>query len=371
MEFKDLSNKEPSRSIIAHIDLSSIVENLISLRNRSKKEIWAVVKANAYGHGAVEVAQSLEKHAFGFCVSSVDEALELRGAGITKPILVLAGSKEENWLIASRHRLTLAVVSPEQLAPLVHFTKSNPLSLHLKIDSGMGRLGILPEELSNSKALLQQLDSHITGIMSHFSTAGDDPSFLLHQQEIFSQSLMILRSFGVKTNHIHHSNTDAAVSTDLSYESHLRIGLGLYGLSNTDAEHHLRPCLSLKCEILRIKDVPPGTPIGYGRTYVTPGYMKILTLGCGYADGYRREFSNKAFVEVEHQEFPIVGRVSMDFLTIGLPINTMINHSSLVTLISDDPKSKLSLKTLSRIAGILPYEITCGLHRRVTRRYTR
>ncbi|GDX13126.1 alanine racemase [Acidobacteriota bacterium] len=360
-----------SRDIIACIDLGKIKHNLSVLKEQSGgKPVWAVLKANAYGHGAVEIAQSIKDRAYGFAVSTLDEALELRTAGLDNDILVLGGVKPEGWPIASLLNLSIALVSPDNLSELVLFLKNNQLKIHLKIDTGMGRLGFLKSDVSLHQESLKLMKNSIVGLMSHFSSA-DEPSrsFMDQQISAFHGIRATLRDFDIQPSQIHFSNTDALQHGAIDSETHTRPGLGLFGLSNHPQNISLNPCLDLICNILRVKSVPEGTAVGYGRTYITPSPMQIVTLACGYADGYLRAFGNHVSVSIEGNLYPVVGRVSMDFTTIAVPINVSVDITKPVYLISSDPNSPLSLRSLSHLAHVLPYEITCGLQRRITRVY--
>ncbi|MFM8234434.1 MAG: alanine racemase [Holophagaceae bacterium] len=360
-----------SRDIVARINLGRIKHNLSILKARSDgKPVWAVIKANAYGHGAVEVAESIKHEVFGFAVSTLDEALELRTAGLENEILVLGGVKPEGWPIASLLNLSVALVSPDHLSELTLFLKSNPLKIHLKLDTGMGRLGFLESDLIQYQESLKTMSKSVIGLMSHFSTADDiSKSFMDQQLERFYIMNIILENMGIKPSQIHFSNSDAIHHGSIGIESHIRPGLGLFGLTNHSSMIPLQPCLDLICNILRIKTVPEGTAVGYGRTYITSSPMQIVTLACGYADGYLRTFGNQASVSIGDHLYPVVGRVSMDFTTIAVPSAIRIDSNQPVYLISSESNSPLSLKSLSKLAQVLPYEITCGLQRRVTRMY--
>ncbi len=360
-----------SRDIIARIDLDKIKHNLRVLRNQSGgKPMWVVLKANAYGHGAVEIAKAIRSEVFGFAVSTLDEALELRTAGFDNEILILGGVKPEGWPIASLLNLSVALVAPDHLDQLVEFLKHHELKIHLKIDSGMGRLGFLHSDITNHRPSLTTIKSSIIGLMSHFSSADDASRVFVDQQiKVFSMIKNTLDTYGIDPKQIHFSNTDAFLYQLGAIETHTRPGLGLFGLSNHQNDIKLKPCLDLICNILRVKLVPEGTPVGYGRTYITSSPIQIVTLACGYADGYLRAFSNKAMASIGGNPYPVVGRISMDFTTIAVPIDISINIDEPVCLISSDPSSPVRLEALTRLINVLPYEITCGLQRRITRMY--
>ena len=369
-----LKRHPEGRALRAEVDLGRIARNLGRIRAAAGgREIWAVVKANAYGHGAVPVGRALaDAGAHGLAVSSLEEGLELRQGGIACPILVLGGLRPEALPAASAEGLTIAVVGPEHLTEYASTLTSHPVRLHVKLDTGMGRFGLLPSELGECLPGLRQLAPWIDGVMGHFATADDpDQGFALRQRKVFEACLAQLSDAGLHPTQRHHGNSDACLRGLLDSDTHVRPGLALFGLT-TIAEGHalgLEPALSLVAEVARVKTVPAGTTVGYGRTFVAPQPMQIATLACGYADGYRRDLGNRGVVGFAGRTFPVVGRVSMDYLTVALPLDTPIAPGVPLTLFSADPAAPHGLERLSQALGTIPYELTCALHRRITRRY--
>ena len=335
--------------------------------------IWGVVKANAYGHGAVPVGRALaEAGASGLAVSSLEEGLELRQGGVACPILVLGGLRPEAVPAASAEGLTIAVVGPEHLADYARLLPAHPLNLHLKLDTGMGRFGFLPSELGDCLSELRALSPWIEGAMGHFATADDpDQGFALRQRRLFESCLAQLRDAGIHPRQRHHGNSDACLRGLLGDDTHVRPGLALYGLTLVPEGRALglEPALELVAEVARVKTVPAGTTVGYGRTFVAPHPLQIATLACGYADGYRRDLGNRAVVGFRERTFPVVGRVSMDYLTVALPVEVPAAPGDPMVLFSGNPAAPHSLERLAATLGTIPYELTCGLHRRITRRF--
>jgi len=371
-----LKRHPEGRALRAEVDLGRITRNLGRLRASSGgREVWAVVKANAYGHGAVPVGRALaEAGAHGLAVSSLEEGLELRQSGIACPILVLGGLRPEALPAASAEGLTLAVVGPEHLADYARALPSHPVRLHLKLDTGMGRFGLLPSELGECLAELQRLEPWIDGAMGHFATADDpDQGFALRQRKVFEGCLEQLADAGIRPAQRHHGNSDACLRNLLGDDTHVRPGLALFGLTTLPEGRTLglEPALALVAEVARVKVVPSGTTVGYGRTFVSPQPMQIATLACGYADGYRRDLGNRAVVGFADRTFPVVGRVSMDYLTVALPLDVPVAPGEPMTLYSADPATPHCLERLAQILNAIPYELTCALHRRITRRYFR
>ncbi|MCE1203644.1 MAG: alanine racemase [Holophagaceae bacterium] len=362
------------RALRAEVDLGRIGRNLERIRAAAGgREVWGVVKANAYGHGAVPVSRALAAAgAHGLAVSSLEEGLELRRGGITAPVLVLGGLRPEALPAASSEGLSIAVVGPEHLAEYARILPDHPVQLHLKLDTGMGRFGLLPSELGDCLVALRLLAPWIKGVMGHFATADDpDQGFALRQRRVFEGCIAQLADAGIQPSQRHHGNSDACLRNLLDQDTHLRPGLALFGLTTLPEGRQLglEPALALVAEVARVKTVPAGTTVGYGRTFVAPQPMQIATLACGYADGYRRDLGNRGVVGFAGQTFPVVGRVSMDYLTVALPLGAQVAPGDPMTLFSADPTAPHSIERLSQVLATIPYELTCALHRRISRRY--
>ena len=369
-----LKRHPEGRALRAEVDLGRIARNLERIRVASQdRKVWAVVKANAYGHGSVPVGRALaEAGVHGLAISSLEEGLELRQGGIQCPILVLGGLRPEALPTASAEGLTVAVVGPEHLADYARILQAHPVRLHLKLDTGMGRFGLLPSELGECLEGLRLLAPWIEGVMGHFATADDpDSGFAHRQRRIFDGCLAQLAEAGIHPAQRHHGNSDACLRGLLEGDTHIRPGLALFGLTNVPEGRtlELEPALTLVAEVARVKTVPAGTTVGYGRTFVAPQPMQIATLACGYADGYRRDLGNRGVVGFAGRTFPVVGRVSMDYLTVALPLGTPVSPGDPMTLFSADPAAPHGVERLVQTLGTIPYELTCALHRRITRRY--
>ena len=369
-----LRPRPEGRALRAEISLSCITRNLARLQTLAgRRGLWAVIKANAYGHGAIRVGQALEgAGAAGLAVSNLEEALELRDGGITSPILVLGGLRPEALALASQHHLTVALVGPECLESYARLLPDHPVSLHLKLDTGMGRFGFLPSELGDCLDAIKALSPWMEGLMSHFATSDDpDRGFADRQRRIFQTCHQQLSDAGLSFKDVHHANSDGLLRGFLDGDTQARPGLALYGLTSIPEGHALglEPAMKLVAEVARVKTVPAGTAVGYGRTFVAPHPLQIATLGCGYADGYRRDLGNRAVVGFAGATYPVVGRVSMDYLTVALPIGVAIAPGDPMTLFSSDPPAPHSIERLAQLLGTIPYELTCALHRRLGRVY--
>ncbi len=369
-----LKRHPEGRALRAEVDLHRVARNLARMRAAAGgRGIWGVVKANAYGHGAVPIGLALAKAgAEGLAVSSLEEGLELRRGGVACPILVLGGLRPEAVPAASAEGLTVALVGPEHLADYARLLPQHPLKLHLKLDTGMGRFGLLPAELGECLPVLRVLAPWLEGAMAHFATADDpDQGFALRQRRTFNACLAQLHEAGIHPAQRHHGNSDACLRGLLGDDTHVRPGLALYGLTLVPEGRALglEPALELVAEVARVKTVPAGTTVGYGRTFVAAHPIQIATLACGYADGYRRDLGNRAVVGFKERTFPVVGRVSMDYLTVALPVEVAVAPGDPMVLFSGDPTAPHSLERLASALGTIPYELTCGLHRRITRRF--
>ena len=362
------------RALRAEIDLAKVRRNLKRIRDAAEgRGVWGVVKANAYGHGAVQVGRALEAGgAAGLAVSSLEEGLELREGGLRLPVMILGGLRPEALPLASVHALEVAVVGPEHLEDYARLLPAHPTKLHLKLDTGMGRFGLLPTELPELLPKLRAIASWTEGVMGHFATSDDpDTRFALRQRATFDGCLSMLSDGGIRPAQRHHANSDAVLRRLCGEDTHVRPGLVLYGLTNLPEGRALglEPALELVAEVARVKAVPAGTTVGYGRTFVAPQPMKIATLACGYADGYRRDLGNRAVARHRGHAYPVVGRVSMDYLTVALPLEAEAEAGDPMTLFSADPEAPNSVERLAQLLGTIPYELTCALHRRIARRY--
>lgn len=369
-----LKRHPEGRALRAEVDLGCIARNLGRIRTAAGgREVWGVVKANAYGHGAVPVGRALAAAGVhGLAISSLEEGLELRQGGIECPILVLGGLRPEALPAASAEGLAVAVVGPEHMAEYARILPGHPVRLHLKLDTGMGRFGVLPSELGACLPGLHRLNPWIEGAMGHFATADDpDQGFAQRQRRVFDACLAQLADAGIHPAQRHHGNSDACLRGLLDQDTHVRPGLALFGLTAIPEGRvlGLEPALALVAEVARVKTVPAGTTVGYGRTFVAPQPMQIATLACGYADGYRRDLGNRSVVGFLGRTFPVVGRVSMDYLTVALPLDMPVAPGDPMTLFSADPGAPHGVERLSQALGTIPYELTCALHRRITRRY--
>jgi alanine racemase len=366
---------QDGRALIARVDLGRLIQNLKAMRKASKGlGILAVVKADAYGHGAVQVARALESSGIeGFCVATLPEALELRRTGISSPILVLESIRPESLPVASANAIDLTVVSADHLLELAELVPQHPVGLHLKLDTGMGRSGVLISELGECLDTIRRLQPWLRGAMAQFATAdAPDSSFAHQQRSRFLAGLAQLRNAGISVPQVHHANSAGCLRGFTEGDTHVRCGISLYGLSELDEARHagLLPILDLSAEVFRAVRIPTGTTVGYGCTYVAPQPLKLVTLNCGYADGYSRALANRAWAGYRGLTYPVVGQVSMDSLTVAVPESIDIRPGDSMVLLSREPSDPHSVANTARLLGTIPYEVTCALNRRVVRTHT-
>lgn len=352
------------------IDLDAIVENFETVMSSlpSRTSSFAVVKANAYGHDAIAVAQKLSSKVAGFCVSNLDEALELRKGGIEDPILILGIVPPRFLQIAHQLNISVTVASLEWLEQAGDLKENlSGLTVHLKIDTGMGRIGFRnEEEILRALEVLADLEFELEGVFTHFATADESDEHQFQEQLASFQSYLEL--FPEQPRWIHACNSAASIwHTDTVFNM-VRLGNILYGMnpsgSTLDLPYTVKPALSLVSELVHIKEVQAGTSIGYGATYVSSEAEWIGTVPIGYADGMVRSLQG-FHVLVAGQPCEIVGRISMDQITIRLPGYYALGEK--VTLIGKDKENSISVQDWADHIGTINYEVVCLLTDRLPR----
>jgi alanine racemase len=338
-------------------------------------KILSMVKANAYGHGAVEVARTLAKSgcdAFG--VATVEEGIELRRARISQPILVLAGVYLEQLDQFLRNKLTPVIHEVATLRTLDKAVQAHKkkLKVQLEVDTGMGRIGLLTAEIDSWLPLLGQLKAlTIDGVFSHFSDAETaNEKYTLGQLSKFHQVLDRLKRVKIFPAASHMAKSAALITTPASHLAMVRPGLVLYGMypaPTMKKQIALKPVLSWRTRIIQLKHCPAGSCIGYGRTFVTKRQSLIATLPVGYADGYRRLLSNRAEVIVRGKRAPVVGRVSMDLTTVDVTDIRNVQQGDEVVLLGRQGGAEISADEMAAWASTISYEIFTSIGARVPR----
>ena len=360
----------------AEIDLAAVSHNARYFKARlsAATRLCAVVKADGYGHGAAAVARAaLAAGADHLAVAVVDEALSLREAGFTEPILILGYTPPGAAALVAAQRLTQTIYDLEQAKALAAAAGALGLraKVHLKIDTGMGRLGVSPAEAGPLAAAVSRL-AHLDleGAFTHFARADEaDKTSALKQFTAFEEALQAIKDQGLTVPIRHAANSAAALDLPRTHLDMVRVGIALYGLAPSaecGLDAPLRPAMRFMTRVVYLKDVPAGTPLSYGGTYLTPGPARIATLPVGYADGWTRMLTGKAEVVCQGRRAKVVGRICMDQcladvsgidgLEIGAPV-----------LLFGGPE--LPAEEVAARLGTINYEVVCLVGRRVPRIY--
>lgn len=360
--------QEYYRDTWAEIDLDAITHNVKQIKDlHPTKEIFAVVKANGYGHGDAEVSKvAIEAGVSCLAVSGLDEALRLRNSGIEVPILVLGMTRLKDVPLAAENNISLTAHDEMWIEHLVSLPLTTPVKVHLKIDSGMHRLGLMTEEQvqKNFNILKMAPMVEVEGVFTHMATADSDKEYLGHQIETFKRLIANLDLSGVK--YVHLENTATLLQKDFDFDHGIRLGLGLYGI-NPDKEFipiefELKPALKLLSNLVQVKKIKKGDKVGYGATYEAQEDEWIGVVPIGYADGWTRSHQGRHVI-VNGYECEIIGRVCMDQMMIRLPKQFPMGTE--VTLIGDG----MPVERVAAEVGTISYEILCLISDRVPRVY--
>jgi alanine racemase len=363
----------------ATVNLGALAHNLSRIKRYLSPgcDVMAIVKANAYGHGAVESAHALARQGVTrFAVASLDEGIALRQAVPSASIVVLGALFEEQMPDLVAHRLT-PVVSDRHILPALAkaiLSQPTPYPIHLKFDTGMGRLGFSPEEL------LSLLDNpilrnpiQVEGIMTHLADAdGTDSGFTERQLGLFRAMLEQIRQRGLTLPLMHAANSAAIVRFPDAHFSLVRPGIMLYGyhtLPPSVSVPDLQPVLSLRTTIVQLRTMPRGGTVSYNATFVAKRPTRIAVLPIGYADGYSRRLSNRGWVLIQGRRAPIVGLVCMDMIMVDVTDFAQLQVGETVTLIGRQGEESIWADEVADWIGTIPYEVLCGIGSRVPRLY--
>lgn len=365
--------------VCAQINLGAISRNADAVLKKipAGVKLLAVVKANAYGHGAVPIANLLKNRASYFGVATVDEGIELRKNGITTPILLLGGIFDSLCETVLRYQLEPAVCSLELAKAYSEAAQKLgvPAPLHLAVDTGMSRIGLPPtkEGADIAKAISLLPNLKINGIFSHFATADEaDKTQALAQREIFDRFLFLLKERNLSISLVHLNNSAGIMEFDKQYDM-VREGIVLYGLYPSDevdtGKLAIEPALSLISHISHLRQVSAGQGVSYGRTYITKQPTTIATIPVGYADGYPRNLSNIGRVLIRGISCPILGRICMDQFMVDVSTLQNPGVGEKVTLIGADGEERISVEEIAKKANSFHYELLCSISSRVPRVY--
>lgn len=370
----------PTPATVVTIDLAAFTSNLAQVRQRIPPtcNILGVVKANAYGHGAVEVSNAL-LHAgvHGLGVATLAEGLQLRKANIRAPILVMGALSPDEGAEAISTQLTPVLYDSDQAAALAAVVESSnalPCGIHLKIDTGMGRMGIGPGQVSQ---LLQsdhfQRCFRLEGIMTHFADADNqNPTYTQEQIERFQNVLTTIETFTPPAPIIHAANSAAILLHPPSHFSAVRPGIMLYGYHTLAAPPQdlvLKPVMSLTTRVAQIRFLKKGESVSYNQTFTAKKPTRVAVLPVGYADGYNRLLSNRGHVLIQGQQAPIVGRVCMDMTMAEVTDIPDVHPGEAVVLIGHQGTQRITAGDLATMLGTIPYEVLCAIGPRVPRMY--
>lgn len=374
---------EKYQRVYAEIDLDAIWNNMEQMHQNLAPgtKMIGVIKTDAYGHGAVQIAQELEKmdYVFGYATATSEEAVILRHAGLMKPILVLGYTFPYCYEDLIRYEIRPTVFrrdSIEQLSACAS-KAGRPVRVHVKVETGMNRLGINPDE-SGLKFMEQILRSEgiiLEGIFTHFARADEaDKTTTRRQFELFCDFIdKVEQKTGYAIPVKHCSNSAGIVEFPEANMDVVRAGITLYGLWPSQEVSKdiisLQPVLSLKSRIVSVREVAKGTPVSYGGTYVTPYRMRIATIPVGYGDGYPRSLSGKGYVLIRGKKAPVLGRICMDQFMVGLENIPDAVEGDEVTLIGEDQGQRITVEELGDLSGRFNYELVCDLGRRIPRIY--
>lgn len=367
--------------VTAYIHMDVIAENFRRMKENMREEtkMVAVIKTDGYGHGAVPIAKMVEGYDYiwGFAVAACSEAMELRDAGIKKPILILGYTFEEDYPIMVEQSIRPTIFTLEMARKFSDAAKELSVCapFHLAVDTGMSRIGVYDNETGTelAKKICALPNLYIEGVFTHFARADEiDKTAARNQMQRFETFCNQLEQNEIQGFLRHCSNSAGIMELPDANMDMVRAGISIYGIyPSTEMDHdsfRLCPAMELKSHIAYIKTVAEGTPISYGGTYVTPREMKVATIPVGYGDGYPRSLSNKGYVLIRGQRAPILGRVCMDQFMVDVT-NIEAELLDEVTLLGRDGDAEITLEELDTLSGRFPYEFVCDIGKRVPRKY--
>ena len=361
------------------IDLDAISHNFQAIREKAGTDVMAIIKADAYGHGAIPIARLLQEKCSFFGVSSISEALELRSAGLTLPILVLGYTPAAAYETAIAQEIRPAIFHWKDALSLSQAASrmQKEAPFHFALDTGMSRIGfqVTPEDADLCKKIADLPWLKAEGLFSHFATADcADLSRADAQAARFAEFDAMLRQRGLSVPLRHLYNSAGIMNYPPKYEL-VRSGIVTYGMYPSDEVSPqllpLIPVLQWFSRVSHVKTLPAGRQIGYGGTYTTDKDTVVATIPVGYADGYRRSLSGKFYVLIRGQKAPILGRVCMDQMMVDVTHIPGVQYGDPVTLIGKDGAEVIPIEAIAQEAGSFNYEFACGISRRVPRYYIR
>ncbi len=365
----------------AEVNLANLRHNLrVMQRTAGGAEVWAVLKADGYGHGAKGVARTLERAgATGICVALLEEGIELRQAGIRVPILITGGYYGRAFGEVLRHSLTPVLHDPaqvEELADEVRYSGAEPASVHVKIDTGMSRLGVMPRDVPKmAQVLSRHREVQVSGLMTHFACAdGGDPESIDAQLDLFDEATQALKSLGLDVPLRHAANSAAILQSPRSHLDVVRPGIALFGVEpRSGICKDLRPVMQVRTELVAVREIPAGQSVGYGATWKASRTSRIATIPMGYADGLSRALSNRAELLVRGKRVPVAGVISMDMAMLDVTEveGVKVGDECVVLGSQKGPlgQDNISAEEIAARLGTIPWEVLTDVSRRVPRFY--
>ena len=370
--------------VYAKIDLDAIAYNMEQMKQniRPETKVMAVIKADGYGHGAVQIAEMMERwnYIWGFAVATLDEAVVLRTEGVQKPILVLGCVFPDQYMEMLKHEIRMNIYTEEMAESISRMAarEGKTAYMHIKLDTGMSRLGfgINEQSAETIKRISKMPNVNMEGIFTHFTKADEkDKSFTKKQIQEFVWMTERLKEKNVRFTYEHCSNSAGIIDVPEANFDIVRAGISTYGLYPSEevdkTNVKLKPALALKSHVAFVKEIERGTPVSYGGTFVAKEKMKIATIPVGYADGYPRSLSNKGYVLIRGKKAPILGRVCMDQFMVDVTQIEGVSFGDKVTMIGKDGNEILPVEVLSELSGRFNYEFVCDLGKRIPRVYVR
>jgi alanine racemase len=374
-ELKGRKKRRVERPTQAVVNLKAISYNIAQIRKKigERTDLMAVVKADGYGHGAAKVGlTALKSGANCLGVTLPEEGEDLRAAGISASIVVLGLIKPEEAHQTVKLKLDQTICTVEVAEALDQLAReaSVKVKVHVKVDTGMGRIGVHPDEaLGFVRRIRRFKNLNLEGLFSHFASADEaDKTFPKKQIEIFDGVVREIEASGIKIRKKHMANSAGILDLPESYYDLVRPGIMIYGLypsQEVSRSIPLKPAMTLKTQVVFLKLVPPGTPISYGRTFATQRESLVATIPVGYADGYSRLLSGRGRVLIKGHRVPLIGRVCMDMCMIDISQVGNVQQGDEVILFGGD----LPVDEIAGMAGTINYEVICAVGKRVPRIY--
>lgn len=369
------------RDTIVEINLDAVKHNVREFKKRVNDEniaMMAAVKANGYGHGAIQVAKAaIEAGVSHLAVAFVDEGIELREAGITVPILVLGYTPEEAVIDAIEYDIMMTVYRIEDVRNIDRIANSlqKKARIQIKIDTGMSRIGLQEEEVVPFLQELKEMQHvEVEGMFTHYSTADEvEKTYTLMQKDLFEKAVNTAKNMGIHLPLIHSSNSAGTMELNNEFQNMVRVGIGIYGMYPSNEVNHktvaLQPILTLKSKVAHVKRAKQGRGVSYGNTYVATGEEWVATIPIGYADGFSRQLSSKGYALINGVRVPIIGRVCMDQLMLDVTKAMPVQVGDEVVLYGKQGNEDIAVEEVADMLGTINYEVTCMLDRRIPRVY--